>query len=152
VPGYRRSRGGVAGRGRPPSFRHKGPQRKRCVLYLAGKPNSPFFSSWANVVLHLSCNFVPFAPASRSTALARHGIDGLGYAADTRKGNTGTIVMECVIDTRTSLILQLIEGLNGDLHAIFEEGTAGAWLCDLLTPHVRRRFRVNQVSGKVGRL
>jgi hypothetical protein len=35
----------------------------------------------------------------------------------------GKIVMECVIETKASSILQFIDGLRGDLHVTFEEGT-----------------------------
>src|ERR1700675_3080518 len=48
----------------------------------------------------------------------------------------GKIVMECVIGTKASMILQFIHGLRGDLHVTFEEGTWAAWLYDLLKPHV----------------
>jgi transposase len=48
----------------------------------------------------------------------------------------GKIVMECVIETKASMILQFIDGLRGDLHVTFEEGTWAAWLYDLLKPHV----------------
>ena len=48
----------------------------------------------------------------------------------------GRIVMECVIETKASMILQFIHGLSGDLHVTFEEGTWAAWLYDLLKPHV----------------
>src|ERR1700720_470096 len=48
----------------------------------------------------------------------------------------GKIVMECVIETKASMILQVIQGLRGDLHVTFEEGTWAAWLYDLLKPHV----------------
>ncbi len=34
------------------------------------------------------------------------------------------------------MILQCIDGLRGDLHVTFEEGTSAAWLYDLLKPHV----------------
>jgi len=43
--------------------------------------------------------------------------------------------MECVIETKASTILQCIDGLRGDLHVTFEEGTLAAWLYDLLKPH-----------------
>jgi hypothetical protein len=36
------------------------------------------------------------------------------------------------------MILQFFNGLSGDLHVTFEEGTAAAWLYDLLKPHVAR--------------
>ena len=48
------------------------------------------------------------------------------------------IVMEGVIETKTSMILQFIDGLRGDVHVTFEEGTWAAWLYDLLKPHVTR--------------
>jgi transposase len=48
----------------------------------------------------------------------------------------GKVVMECVIETKASTILQFIDGLRGDLQVIFEEGTWAAWLYDLLKPHV----------------
>jgi transposase len=48
----------------------------------------------------------------------------------------GKIVMECVIETKASTLLQFIDGLRGDLRVTFEEGTWAAWLYDLLKPHV----------------
>src|ERR1700680_747753 len=39
----------------------------------------------------------------------------------------GKIVMEGVIETKASMILQLIDGLRGDLHVTFEKGTSAAW-------------------------
>src|ERR1700680_294600 len=50
----------------------------------------------------------------------------------------GKIVMECVIETKASTLLQFLRGLRGDLHVTFEEGTWAAWLYDLLKPHVTR--------------
>ena len=48
----------------------------------------------------------------------------------------GKIVMECVIETKASTILEFIHGLRGDLHVTFEEGTWATWLYDLMKPHV----------------
>ena len=50
----------------------------------------------------------------------------------------GKIVMESLIETKASMILQFIDGLRGDLQVTFEEGTSAAWLYDLLKPHVTR--------------
>ena len=50
----------------------------------------------------------------------------------------GKIVMECVIETKASIVLQFFDGLRGDLHVTFEEGTWAAWLHDLLKPHVSK--------------
>src|SRR5579862_2681540 len=52
--------------------------------------------------------------------------------------DAGKFVMECVIETKASTILQFIQGLSGDLHVTFEEGTWAAWLYDLLKPHVTK--------------
>src|SRR6202048_5072698 len=50
----------------------------------------------------------------------------------------GKIAMECVIETKASMILQFVDGLRGDVHVTFEEGTWAAWLYALLKPHVTR--------------
>jgi transposase len=50
----------------------------------------------------------------------------------------GKIVMETVIETKASTILEFVEGLRGDVHVTFEEGTWAAWLYDLLKPRVTR--------------
>jgi hypothetical protein len=42
--------------------------------------------------------------------------------------NAGKIAMECVIETKASVILDFIYGLRGELHVPFEEGTWAAWL------------------------
>src|SRR6202790_418379 len=52
------------------------------------------------------------------------------------RNDAGKIVMECVIETKASVILQFIDGLRGDLQVTFEEGTWAAWLYDLLKPRV----------------
>jgi transposase len=46
--------------------------------------------------------------------------------------------MESIIETKASTILQCIQGVHGDLHVTFEEGTWAAWLYDLLKPHVTK--------------
>jgi transposase len=48
----------------------------------------------------------------------------------------GKVVMESVIEAKTNTILDFIDGLRGDLHVTFEEGTWSAWLYDLLKPRV----------------
>jgi transposase len=50
--------------------------------------------------------------------------------------SNGKFVMECVIETKASMLLQVIDGLRGDVRVTFEEGTWAAWLYDLLKPHV----------------
>src|ERR1700694_4426940 len=54
------------------------------------------------------------------------------------RNDAGKIVMECLIETKASMILQFIHGLRGDLQVTFEEGTSAAWLYDLLKPRVTK--------------
>jgi hypothetical protein len=49
---------------------------------------------------------------------------------------SGKLVMESVVETKASSILQFIHGLRGELHVTWEEGTWAAWLHDLLLPQV----------------
>jgi transposase len=48
----------------------------------------------------------------------------------------GKLLMECVVETKASTILEFIQGLRGCLWVTFEEGTSAGWLYDLLKPHV----------------
>ncbi|HST10874.1 MAG TPA: transposase [Terriglobales bacterium] len=48
----------------------------------------------------------------------------------------GKLIMECILETKASTILEFIHGLHGSLAVAFEEGTSAAWLHDLLKPHV----------------
>ena len=50
----------------------------------------------------------------------------------------GKIELECVVETKASIILQFIDALRGELHVTFEEGTWAAWPYDLLKPHVTK--------------
>jgi hypothetical protein len=50
--------------------------------------------------------------------------------------------MESVIETKASMILQVFDGLRGDLHVTFEEVTSAAWLYDLLKPDVTKLARL----------
>ena len=50
--------------------------------------------------------------------------------------STGKLVVESILETKATTILQFIHGLRGSLHVTFEEGTCAAWLHDLLKPHV----------------
>src|SRR5665213_3360593 len=50
----------------------------------------------------------------------------------------GKVLMECIIETKATTVLQFIQGLRGSLWITFEEGTSAAWLYDLLKPHVTK--------------
>jgi transposase len=51
---------------------------------------------------------------------------------------SGKLVMESIVETKTSSILQFIHGLRGELHVTWEEGTWAAWLYDLVRPPVHQ--------------
>src|SRR5215472_8463772 len=48
----------------------------------------------------------------------------------------GKIIMESILETKASTLLEFLAGLRGSLFVTFEEGTWAAWLYDLLKPHV----------------
>jgi transposase len=48
----------------------------------------------------------------------------------------GKVMMESILETKASTILEFFAGLHGSLFVTFEEGTWAAWLYDLLKPHV----------------
>src|ERR1019366_4455266 len=51
---------------------------------------------------------------------------------------SGKLVMEPIVETKASSILQFIHGLRGELHVTWEEGTWASWLYDLLQPQVEQ--------------
>src|SRR5213592_2446711 len=48
----------------------------------------------------------------------------------------GKVVMESILETKASTILEFFTGLRGTLSVTFEEGTWAAWLYDPLKLHV----------------
>jgi transposase len=50
---------------------------------------------------------------------------------------SGKLVMETILETKASGILQFLHGLRGELRVTWEEGTWAAWLYDLLQPQVQ---------------
>jgi transposase len=50
---------------------------------------------------------------------------------------SGKLIMETILETKASSILEFIHGLRGELHVTWEEGTWAAWLYDLLQPQVQ---------------
>jgi transposase len=48
----------------------------------------------------------------------------------------GKLVMESIIETKATTLLEFLHGLRGELHVTLEEGTWAAWLYDVLKPHV----------------
>jgi hypothetical protein len=62
--------------------------------------------------------------------------------------SAGKLIMESIIETKTNTILQFFEGLQGDVHVTFEEGTWAAWLYDLLKPHVTKVVACNPLVSR----
>ena len=56
---------------------------------------------------------------------------------------SGKLVMESVVETKASSLLQFLGGLRGELHVTWEEGTWAAWLYDVLKPHVQEALVCN---------
>jgi len=52
--------------------------------------------------------------------------------------SAGKVIMESILETKASTILEFLAGLRGTLSVTFEEGTWAAWLYDLLKPHVAK--------------
>src|ERR1700752_2756177 len=49
----------------------------------------------------------------------------------------GKLVMESIVESKASTLLEFLDGLRGQLHVTLEEGTWAAWLYDVLKPHVQ---------------
>src|SRR2546423_5985848 len=55
----------------------------------------------------------------------------------------GKVVMESILETKASTLLEFLAGLRGSLYVTFEEGAWAAWLYDLLKPHVTKVVACN---------
>jgi hypothetical protein len=44
------------------------------------------------------------------------------------RDSTGKVIMESILETKANTILEFIQGLRGNVHLTFEEGTWAAWL------------------------
>jgi transposase len=51
---------------------------------------------------------------------------------------SGKLVMEAILETKGSTIVEFLRGVRGELNVTLEEGAYAAWLHDLLQPHVHR--------------
>jgi transposase len=49
---------------------------------------------------------------------------------------SGKLVMESIVETKASTLLQFLAGLHGNLSVTFEEGTWAGWLYDVPKHHV----------------
>jgi transposase len=61
----------------------------------------------------------------------------------------GKLIMESILETKASTILEFLAGLRGALSVTFEEGTWAAWLYDLLKPHVAHLIVCNPRKNAV---
>jgi hypothetical protein len=46
------------------------------------------------------------------------------------RNSAGKLIMESILETKANTILEFIQGLRGNVHVTFEEGTWAAWLYD----------------------
>jgi transposase len=53
------------------------------------------------------------------------------------RDGAGKLVMESIVETKASTLLEFLHGLRGEIHVTLEEGTWAAWLYDVLKPHVQ---------------
>jgi len=53
----------------------------------------------------------------------------------------GKLIMESILETKASTILEFLAGLRGTLSVTFEEGTWAAWLYDLPKRRIFQRAR-----------
>jgi transposase len=54
------------------------------------------------------------------------------------RNGSGKVIMESIVETKASSLLQFLGGLRGELHVTLEEGTWAAWLYGVLEPHVHK--------------
>src|SRR5499425_3368419 len=82
------------------------------------------------------------SPTKRSTLVNCEKYIGLDVHQSTISvavsDSKGKVVMESILETKASTILDFFAGLRGTLSVTFEEGTWAAWLYDLLKPHIAR--------------
>src|SRR5258708_36288482 len=61
----------------------------------------------------------------------------------------GKVMMQSVIATKATAVLDLLQGLRGVLHLTFEEGTYSAWLYDVVVGRVAREVGGNTRKNAV---
>src|SRR5437667_1648300 len=65
------------------------------------------------------------------------------------RDGAGKYIMESIVETKASTLLDFVKGLRGTIHLTFEEGTQSAWLYDLLKPHVAKCVVCNPRKNKL---
>ncbi len=53
------------------------------------------------------------------------------------RNGAGKLIMESIVETKARTLIDLLDGLRGELHVTLEEGTWAAWLYQVLKPHVK---------------
>jgi len=53
------------------------------------------------------------------------------------RDGAGKLVMESILETKVSTLVDFLKGQRGELHVTLEEGTWASWLYDVLKPHVK---------------
>lgn len=61
----------------------------------------------------------------------------------------GRYIMESIVETKATTLVEFVKGLSGTIHLTFEEGTQSAWLYDLLRPQVAECVVCNPRQNKL---
>src|SRR5260370_1649503 len=115
----------------------------------------PFGCKFVALALALEKKVAPVMDSTKDVGLDVHK-EATTIAVRT---SAGKLIMESIIETKAITIRQFIQGLRGELHVTFEEGTWAAWLYDLLKPYVTkvvvcdpRKNALLKVGNKSGRI
>ena len=65
------------------------------------------------------------------------------------RDDKGKYMMESIVETKATTLVEFVKGLSGTIHLTFEEGTQSAWLYDLLRPHVAECVVCNPRQNKL---
>jgi Transposase and inactivated derivatives len=65
------------------------------------------------------------------------------------RDDKGKYIMESIVETKATTLVEFVKGLRGTIHLTFEEGTQSAWLYDLLKPHVAQCVVCNPRKNKL---
>lgn len=65
------------------------------------------------------------------------------------RDDKGKYIMESIVETKATTLVEFVKGLSGTIHLTFEEGTQSAWLYDLLKPYVAECVVCNPRKNKL---
>ena len=72
----------------------------------------------------------------RSTLVTERKVSGRASSNDLGGRDGCQVVIESILETKATTILELFAALRGTLWVTFEDGTCSVWLNDLLDPYL----------------